>query len=84
MEKVNIYDLEGKRKGILDKPKIFYLKPRKDLIEKSFEISQSRAKQSQGRDKRVPWHYFLLPHRPPDTGEVFLPVRESAHGLLFR
>jgi large subunit ribosomal protein L4e len=53
MEKVNVYDLDGKRKGILDKPKIFNFKPRKDLVEKSFEVSQSKSKQVQGRDKRA-------------------------------
>ena len=33
MEKINIYDLEGKKKGLIDKPEIFSVKPRKDLIQ---------------------------------------------------
>jgi large subunit ribosomal protein L4e len=53
MEKVNIYDLEGNKKGTVDKPEVFNFKARKDIIEKSFEISQSKSKQVQGRDKRA-------------------------------
>lgn len=53
MEKINIYNLEGKKKGLVDKPKIFNVKPRKDLVQKAVEISQSRKKQVQGRDKRA-------------------------------
>ncbi|MFX1315127.1 MAG: 50S ribosomal protein L4 [Promethearchaeota archaeon] len=51
MEKINIYNLDGKKKGLIDKPEIFNIRPRKDLIQKASEISQSRKKQIQGRDK---------------------------------
>ncbi|MHA2394304.1 MAG: 50S ribosomal protein L4 [Promethearchaeota archaeon] len=51
MEKINIYDLDGKKKGLVDKPEIFNIKPRKDLIQMSNTISQSRNKQVQGRDR---------------------------------
>jgi len=53
MEKVNVYDLDGKKKNLVDKPKIFSIKPRKDLIRKASEISFSRNKQVQGRNKRA-------------------------------
>jgi large subunit ribosomal protein L4e len=53
MEKVNIYDLEGKKKGIIDKPEIFSVKPRKDLIQVASNVSQSKNKQIQGRDIRA-------------------------------
>ena len=51
MEKINIYGLDGKTKGLIEKPKIFSVKPRKDLIEKASKIFQSKNKQIQGRDK---------------------------------
>lgn len=50
MEKINIYDLEGKKKGLIDKPEIFSVKPRKDLIQVANNVSQSKNKQTQGRD----------------------------------
>ncbi|MFX1257796.1 MAG: 50S ribosomal protein L4 [Promethearchaeota archaeon] len=53
MEKVNIYSLDGKKKGIIDKPRIFLIKPRIDLIQKAHEVSQSKNKQIQGRDRRA-------------------------------
>jgi large subunit ribosomal protein L4e len=53
MDKVNIYDLDGKKKGIVDLPKIFSFKPRIDVIRKAIEVSFSRTKQIQGRDKRA-------------------------------
>lgn len=53
MEKVNVYDLDGKKKNLVDMPKIFTIKPRKDLIRKASEISFSRNKQVQGRNKRA-------------------------------
>ena len=53
MEKINVYNLEGHKKGFIDKPKIFDLKPRIDLIQMSSSISQSKNKQIQGRDKRA-------------------------------
>ena len=53
MEKINIYNLDGKTTGLIDVPKIFQIKPRKDLIQKASEISQSNNKQVQGRDKRA-------------------------------
>lgn len=53
MEKINIYNLEGKKKSLIDLPKIFYKKPRKDVIQKASEISYSKKKQQQGRNKRA-------------------------------
>lgn len=53
MEKYNIYGLDGKKKGLIDKPKVFLVKYRKDIIQKAFEVSQSKKKQIQGRDKRA-------------------------------
>ena len=38
---------------MVDKPQIFSIKPRKDLIQKAIEISQSRNKQIQGRNKEA-------------------------------
>ncbi|MFX1591856.1 MAG: 50S ribosomal protein L4 [Promethearchaeota archaeon] len=53
MEKINVYDLDGKKKGLIDKPKIFDVKTRTDLIQMASAISQSKNKQIQGRDKRA-------------------------------
>jgi len=53
MEKVNVYDLDGKKKNLVDMPRIFNIKPRKDLIRKASEVSVSRDKQVQGRNKRA-------------------------------
>jgi len=53
MEKINIYDLDGKKKGLIDKPEIFSVKPRKDLIHVANNVSQSKSKQTQGRDIRA-------------------------------
>ncbi len=53
MEKTNIYGLDGEKKGLIDKPRIFTFKPRSDIIRKAFTISQRRKKQIQGRDKRA-------------------------------
>ena len=53
MEKVNIYNLDGKKKGLIDKPKIFDVKARTDLIQIASAITQSNNKQIQGRDKRA-------------------------------
>ncbi|MFX1389635.1 MAG: 50S ribosomal protein L4 [Promethearchaeota archaeon] len=53
MEKINIFNLEGEKKGFIDKPKVFDIKPRFDLIKMSNSISQSKNKQVQGRDKRA-------------------------------
>jgi large subunit ribosomal protein L4e len=53
MEKVNVYDLDGKKKNLVDMPRIFNIKPRKDIIRKASEISFSRNKQVQGRNKRA-------------------------------
>ncbi len=50
MEKVNVYSLDGKKKELIEKPKIFSVKPRKDIIQESHEAAQSRKKQPQGRD----------------------------------
>jgi large subunit ribosomal protein L4e len=53
MEKINVYDLDGNKKEVIDMPKIFERKPRKDLIHKAIEVSQSKKVQSQGRDERA-------------------------------
>ena len=53
MEKINIYDLEGKKQGLVDKPMIFNIKPRKDLIQSSSSAFQSKNKQAQGRDRNA-------------------------------
>ncbi|MFX0104016.1 MAG: 50S ribosomal protein L4 [Candidatus Hodarchaeota archaeon] len=53
MEKINFYSLEGKKKGLIDKPKIFNVKPRFDLIQTANTIYQSKIKQIQGRDNRA-------------------------------
>jgi large subunit ribosomal protein L4e len=53
MEKINVFNLDGKKKGLIDKPKIFEVKPRYDLIQLSNSVSQSKDKQIQGRDKRA-------------------------------
>lgn len=53
MEKVNIYSLDITKSGVIDLPRIFTFKPRLDIIQKAYEISQSKKKQKQGRDKRA-------------------------------
>ncbi|KKL90548.1 hypothetical protein LCGC14_1903570, partial [marine sediment metagenome] len=53
MEKINVYNLEGKKKGFIDKPRIFNIKPRLDIIHIANVVSQSKNKQIQGRDKRA-------------------------------
>ncbi|MHA1931880.1 MAG: 50S ribosomal protein L4 [Promethearchaeota archaeon] len=53
MEKINVYDLDGKKKGLVDKPEIFSVKPRKDLIQMANNVAQSKNKQSQGRDREA-------------------------------
>lgn len=53
MEKISVYDLDGKKKAIVDLPRIFNIKPRIDIIRKAIEVSFSRTKQIQGRDKRA-------------------------------
>lgn len=53
MEKINVYNLEGKSKGLIDKPLIFNTKPRLDIIQLASSVSQSKNKQIQGRDKRA-------------------------------
>lgn len=53
MEKVNIYNLDAKKKGIIDLPKIFTIIPRYDIIQDAYEISQSKKKQKQGRDPKA-------------------------------
>ncbi|MFX1399008.1 MAG: 50S ribosomal protein L4 [Promethearchaeota archaeon] len=53
MEKINVYNLDANKKETIDKPKIFEVKPRKDLIQKANETSQSRKKQTQGRNPRA-------------------------------
>ncbi len=53
MEKVNVYDLDGKKKNLIDVPELFNFKPRKDLIQIASEVASSKNKQIQGRDKRA-------------------------------
>ncbi len=53
MGKVNVYNLDIKKKETIARPKVFDVKPRKDLIQKATEVSQSRKKQVQGRDPRA-------------------------------
>ena len=53
MEKVRVYNLDAKEKDIIDKPEIFSMKARKDLILQGCEAFQSKNKQPQGRDPRA-------------------------------
>jgi len=53
MDKINVYNLKGDKTVIVEKPKVFALKPRKDLIEIASEVSQSHKIQPQGRNKRA-------------------------------
>ena len=53
MEKANVYDLDGKKKNLVDIPRLFYSKPRKDLIQIASEVASSKNKQVQGRNKRA-------------------------------
>lgn len=53
MDKVNIYDLDGNKKSLVDVPRLFKIKPRKDLIKVASEIASSKNKQVQGRNKRA-------------------------------
>lgn len=53
MEKINVYNLDGNKKTLIDVPKIFTFKPRHDLIRQANVVFFSRKKQIQGRDKRA-------------------------------
>ena len=53
MEKVNVYDLDGNKKNLVEIPQIFNVKPRRDLIQLASEVSSSKNKQVQGRNKRA-------------------------------
>lgn len=53
MEKTNVYSLEGSKKSVIEIPKVFSVNPRKDIIQKASEVSFSKKKQIQGRDKRA-------------------------------
>ncbi len=53
MEKVNVYDLDGNKKNLVDIPRLFNRKPRMDLIQIASEVSSSKNKQIQGRNKRA-------------------------------
>ncbi|MCJ7648903.1 MAG: 50S ribosomal protein L4 [Candidatus Lokiarchaeota archaeon] len=53
MDKINVYNLEGQIKTSLDLPQIFNVAPRLDLIRFACEVSTSKNKQIQGRDKRA-------------------------------
>jgi large subunit ribosomal protein L4e len=51
MKNIRVYDLEGNETGKIERPKVFDVKPRKDLIVLSNEVIQSQKIQPQGRDK---------------------------------
>jgi len=53
LDKINVYNLEGQVKTSLDLPLIFNIAPRMDLIRFACEVSTSKNKQVQGRDKRA-------------------------------
>jgi large subunit ribosomal protein L4e len=53
MDKINVYSLNGKTTGVVEVPKVFSIKPRKDIIQMASEIFQSKNKQIQGRDKKA-------------------------------
>ncbi len=53
MEKIRIYNLDVKEKEVIDKPKVFNVKVRKDLVLQANEAFQSGNKQAQGRDSRA-------------------------------
>lgn len=53
MEKANVYDLDGNKKNLVDIPRLFNSKPRKDLIQLASEVASSKNKQVQGRNKRA-------------------------------
>lgn len=53
MEKVNVYNLDGNKKDQVDMPQLFNVKPRSDLIQLASEVSSSKNKQIQGRNKRA-------------------------------
>ncbi|MHA1194485.1 MAG: 50S ribosomal protein L4 [Promethearchaeota archaeon] len=53
MDKVSIYSLDGQKKGSMNLPKVFHIRPRLDLIRLASEVSYSKKKQVQGRDKRA-------------------------------
>ena len=61
MEKIKIYNLDAKEKEVINKPKVFSVRPRKDLVLKAIEAFQSRNKQAQGRDPTC--------HHPMDGDE---------------
>ena len=44
MEKVNVYDLDGNKKNLVDIPPVFNVKPRRDLVQLASEVSSSRNK----------------------------------------
>ena len=51
MEKINVYSLNGKTTGVINMPKVFNIKPRKDIVQMASAVFQSKNKQIQGRDK---------------------------------
>ncbi len=53
MEKVNVYNMEGKVIETIDRPNIFLVPPRIDLVQKANEIGQSKKKQAKGRNQRA-------------------------------
>ncbi|MBY8982138.1 MAG: 50S ribosomal protein L4 [Candidatus Lokiarchaeota archaeon] len=53
MDKINVYNLKGDKMALVELPRVFNLKPRKDLIEKAAEVAQSHTIQPQGRNKRA-------------------------------
>ena len=53
MEKITVYNLDVKKKEVIDKPEVFNTRPRKDLVKKANKTFQSRNKQVKGRDPRA-------------------------------
>ncbi len=49
-EKINVYGLDGKAKGMVDMPKVFSITPRFDLIQRAVVSTEAAQKQPQGRD----------------------------------
>ncbi|MBY9007107.1 MAG: 50S ribosomal protein L4 [Candidatus Lokiarchaeota archaeon] len=53
MDKINVYNLKGDKTVLVERPKVFNLKPRKDLMEMAAEVKQSHKIQPKGRNKRA-------------------------------
>lgn len=64
--KVNVLDLEGKKKETIDLPKVFSTDYRPDLIKRAVLVAQANRRQKYGSDKmagkRTSAHYHGLTH----------------------